>query len=161
MRRLLTVGVGALIAVSVPAGLLAESGTAQASGSQITCTKLKGTATAQSIAGCSGPAAIIGSKPGKGVASGATTATPPGYQAGSLTTWGTGGAGGTSTAGANYTTSTTGACGTKLLTISETTTVLSGTGAATALVGDVGTATLCYSAAKNKIALLKGTSLTT
>jgi len=158
MRRLLTIGVGALIAVSVPAGMLVESGTAQAAGPQISCTKLAGGATSQAVSKCSGPAAIIGSKPGKGIGSGVST-TVTGYQAGTITTWGAGGAGGTSTAGANYTSSTTGACGTKALTIVETGTVVSGTGAAAALVGDTGSATLCVKGTSVK--LLKGTTLTT
>ena len=159
MRRLLTIGFGALIAVSVPAGMLVEAGAANAAGTtQMTCTKLKGTATSQAVGGCSGPALIVGTKPGKGVGTSVPSAAIMGYQQAATTTWGKGGVGGTSTSGINYVTGGT-ACG-KSLEIVETSTIVSGTGPAAVLVGDVGSATVCYSTTKGTIVLLKGTTLT-
>ena len=70
-RRKLTLGLAMVAAVAMPATLAVTTsgGSAFASGSQISCTKLKGTETgADKLSDCSGPAAIIGSKPGKGTA---------------------------------------------------------------------------------------------
>ena len=160
MRRLLNVGAGLLIAAAVPATVLIESGTAGATTpNQVTCTGLKGSETTQSLSKCSGPASIVGTKPGKGVATSVANATAPaGYAEGSTTTWGKGGAGGTSTSGINYMIGGT-TCGKKDLTVVETSTVLSATGNASILVGDTGTATVCVSTAKGTVKLAKGSSI--
>jgi hypothetical protein len=157
MRRHATirlVAASALAAVAVPVTLAVAAPVASASGTtQITCLKLSGNITNQALKSCSGPSAIVGTKAGKGVATTVTGATT------NVTTWGKGGAGGTSTS--TFVDSIGGtACGTKAIEVTVTSTVVSGTGAAAALVGDVGNSVICYNSAKGTVSLLKGTVYT-
>jgi hypothetical protein len=157
--RLVAVAVAAGIAVSAAFAL---GSTANASaGSQVSCAKLKGSSTSQTLSHCSGPANLFpGMKLGKGTASSVLTSPPAGYQEGSITTWGNGG--GTTSSGVNVTVVVGGACkpgSTKVDTITETGTVVSGTGPAAELVGDTLSGTVCYTPKSNKVKNLKGTTL--
>jgi hypothetical protein len=159
------IAVGIVAAVGAPATAVALSGSIASAGgpTQISCTKLKGGTTTQTLKHCSGPAAIIGSKPGKGTAVNTSGSAPPGFQVGGTTTWGVGGAGGTDTSGSNITITGPGAgtpCGTKAETITETGMVVSGTGAAATLVGDSTSATVCYKTSAGTIKNAKGTIVT-
>ena len=153
----LLVGVVAPVTASV-----VGVGAASASGSQMSCAKLSGNATTTSIKDCSGPGSLV-TKAGKG--SGTTTITCTscgGWNVETTTTFGKGTAGGTDTSGANYTESGPGKgtpCGAKAITIVETGSVLSGTGAASILTGDTTTATVCYNTSKNTIKNAKGTTV--
>lgn len=159
--------VGRLVVVALAGGIavsasIAFSSTANASGgSQVSCAKLKGSSTSQTLSHCSGPANLFpGVKAGKGTASSVLTSAPAGYQEGSVTTWGSGG--GTTTSGVNVTIVTGGACkpgSTKVDTITETGTVVSGTGPAAELVGDTLSGTICYKPSSNSVKNLKGTTV--
>lgn len=158
MRRIFATSCAVVAALALPATLavVSSGGTAGASGSQITCTKLKGTEASATLSGCSGPSSIIGSKPGKGTASSTVNQSAQT----TVTTWGKGGAGGTDTSSYSYTTGGS-QCGKKDLQVNETTTVTSGTGAAAALVGDTGSSTVCVLVSKGTVANAKGTDVTT
>ncbi len=159
MRRKLTLGLAMIAAVAMPATLAitTSGGTAYASGSKITCSKLKGTETTDKLSDCSGPASIIGTKAGKGTA----TSTVDVSAGTDVTTWGKGGAGGTDTASYTYNIVTNTLCSKKDLQVVEATTVTSGTGAAAALMGDTGSSTVCVNASKGTVANMKGTDVTT
>jgi hypothetical protein len=169
MHRLLTrvaaVALAAGAIVPVTTAIVSSGGNAYAGGTQISCTKLAGNATTTTISKCSGPAPIIGSKPGKGTATTVISCSScGGWNVETTSTWGKGGAGGTDTAGANYVITGPGVgtpCGKKASTITETGSVLSGTGAAAALTGDTSTATVCYNGTKNTIKNAKGTTVDT
>ena len=159
------IAVGVLAAVVAPATSVALSGSIASAGgtTQITCTKLSGGPTMQTLKHCSGPAPIIGSKPGKGTAVSTPGSAPPGFQEGGTTTWGVGGAGGTTTSGSNITITGPGVgtpCGKKADTIVESGMVVSGNGPAAVLVGDSSSATICYKPAAGTIKNLKGTIFT-
>jgi len=155
--------VGAIAPVT--ALLVGSGGNAYASGDQITCTKLSGSASTQDVSKCTGPSAILaGEKAGKGT--GVSTidgSAPAGYEEGSTTTFGKGGAGGSINSGVNITgTSGPGKgtpCGNMAETLDEQTTALSGTGAAAGLVGDTGTGVVCYDASANTVKLPKGDTI--
>jgi hypothetical protein len=159
------IAVGVMAALVAAATAVAISGSiASASGpTQISCTKLAGGMTTQTLKNCSGPAAIIGSKPGKGTAVNTSGSAPPGFQVGGTSTWGKGGVGGTAKSGSNITITGPGAgtpCGKKAETITETGMVVSGTGPAAALVGDTTSATVCYKTSAGTIKNAKGTTVT-
>jgi hypothetical protein len=162
--RIVAVAVAAGVIAPVAATFVGSATNAYASGNQITCTSLKGNATTQTLSKCTGPSAILaGEKAGKGTATSAVVGAPSGsYQYGSQATWGKSGAGGTSTAGVNATITGPGKgtpCGKKDETVVETSTVVSGTGAAEALVGDSGTSTVCYDSTTNTVKLAKGSTV--
>ncbi len=159
MRRMFAVGISAVTAMAVPAmAVVIPADVANASGtSQISCKLASGTATGPlALKNCTGPAAILGSKVGKGSGTAVQDPLPPGspWQSQSTTTWspGVGGAGGTSVVGANYNLTTT-ACGPKAVTVVIAGQVIGGT--ATSLIGDSTSSTLCYK--KGKLKNLKGT----
>jgi hypothetical protein len=145
--------VAPVTAIAVGAGTASASG-----GTQVTCTSLKGSATGNTtLSDCTTTlAGLFGTgksaeKPGKGTASATTTCESSctgGWDVITDTSWGKKGVGGTDTAGSNYTLSGPGAgtpCGTKETTITETGSVLSGTGVAAALAGDSSSGTVCLS----------------
>ena len=162
MRRKLTLGLAMVAAVAMPATLAVTTsgGSAFASGSQISCSKLKGTETgSDKLSDCSGPAGIIGKKAGKGTA--VSTATVSGMGGTEFTTWGKGGAGGTDTASFTYTIASPNTlCSKKDVQVVESSTVTSGTGAAAALMGDTGSSTVCVTT-KGAVTNMKGTDVTT
>ena len=153
MRRLLlTIAAVSTVAVPVTAAMVGSAGPASATGagSQVSCAKLKGNETSQTVSKCTGPLAIVGgTKVGKGTGTAASDATAPaGYEEGQTVTW-AGGAGGTINVGINFTEST--GCPGKDLTIVESGTVVSGTGNAAALVGDSATGTACLNTKSGKL----------
>ena len=160
MRRKLTLGLAMVAAVAMPATLAVTTsgGSAFASGSQISCAKLKGTETgSDKLSVCSGPAAIIGSKPGKGTA----VSTADISASTEVTTWGKKGVGGTDDSSYTYTiVSPNTLCSKKDIQVVESSTVTSGTGPAMALVGDTGSSTVCVTS-KGGVSNMKGTDVTT
>ncbi len=160
MRRKLTLGLVMVAAVAMPAtlALTTSGGSAYASGSQISCTKLKGTETgSDKLSGCSGPSAIVGSKPGKGTAVSVADIS----SSTEVTTWGKKGVGGTDTASYTYTiVSPPTACSSKDIQADESSTVTSGTGPAAALIGDTGSSTVCITS-KGAVTNAKGFPVTT
>jgi hypothetical protein len=160
MRRKLTLGLAMVAAVAMPATLAVTTsgGSAFASGSQISCTKLKGTETgSDKLSGCSGPSAIVGSKAGKGTAvstADITTSTE-------VTVWGKKGVGGTDDSSYTYTiVSPNTLCSKKDIQVVESSTVTSGSGPAAALIGDTGSSTVCVTS-KGGVSNMKGTDVTT
>lgn len=146
---------GALAPVGVAIG---SGGNAYASGSQISCAKLKGNESTQTLSKCTGPLNIVGgTKAGKGTGSSSAASAPAGYMEGQTVSW-NGGAGGTITVGINYTESS--GCPGKDLTIVESGKVVSGTGNASVLVGDTSTGTACLNTKKGTLANEKGVPFT-
>jgi hypothetical protein len=160
-RKFVTRTAAVLLAVGVVSPISAvvvSGGSAFAANGQISCAKLKGSETTQALTKCTGPLDIVGgTKTGKGTGTSTADSIPPtGYNEGSTVSWGVGGAGGTIDEGITYTTGT--GCPGKDLTIDETAHVVSGTGNAAILVGDVTTGVVCVNTKKMTIANEKGTT---
>jgi hypothetical protein len=150
------------VGVTVPAYVLASTSVAAAA-SQVTCTKLSGTAQNQKLSDCSGgPPGLFGSEAaGKGTAkSTPNDSPPPGYQQAINTQWGPKGNGLTTMTGINVTTERGGPCGPGKVTITETGVVYEGNGVASELVSDTLSATICRGAYKTE-KLLKHTTYDT
>jgi hypothetical protein len=150
--------VGALTPVTAVA--LGSSGNAYASGSQISCAKLAGNETSQTLSKCTGPLDIVGgTKAGKGTGTSTTAASAPaGYTEGQDVSWGTGGAGGSIVVGIDFHFGT--GCPGKDDTIVESGMVVSGTGNAAVLVGDTATGTACLNLKTKKLSNEKGSDFT-
>jgi hypothetical protein len=151
--------VGALTPVTAVA--LGSGGNAYASGSQISCAKLSGNETSQKLSKCTGPLDIVGGKKaGTGTGTSTTAASAPaGYMEGQDVSWGKGGAGGSIVVGINF--SEASGCPGKDLTIVESGTVVSGTGNASALIGDTATGTACLNTkGAGKLSNEKGSDFT-
>jgi hypothetical protein len=163
LRRIAAVAfmVGAVAPVTV--AVASSGGNAYASGSQVSCTSLKGNETTSTLSKCTSAlyATLFGGeKNKKGTATSTVTCDAScsgGWDVTTSTVWGTDGHGGTETSGANY--SEGSGCPGKDLTIIETGTILTGSGAAAALVGDPTTATVCVNVKKSTIANEKGTTV--
>jgi hypothetical protein len=151
--------VGAVAPVTL--AVASSGGNAYASGSQVSCTSLKGNETTSTLSKCTSAlfaTLFAGEKNGKGTATSTVdSSAPTGYQIGTTTVWGKGGNGGSEVAGANYSTGT--GCPGKDLTIIETGKILSGSGPAASLVGDPTSATVCVNTKKSTIANEKGTTV--
>jgi hypothetical protein len=149
--------VGALAPVTALA-IGAGSASASGGGSQISCAKLKGNESTQTLSKCTGPLNIVGgTKPGKGTGSSSAASAPMGYQEGQSVSW-NGGAGGTITVGINFTLGS--GCPGKDDTIIESGTVVSGSGNASVLVGDSATGTACLNLKKGTLSNEKGSDFT-
>jgi len=141
-----------VIGTLAPVTAVAVSGSnAYGAGSQVSCAKVAGNLGTMTVTKCSGPSSFI-TKAGKGL--GITTITcefscAGGYPVVETILWGSGTSnGGGATSSVGYGPAVTGPgkgtpCGTKGETVTETGTVLSGTLAASVLVGDTVSATIC------------------